>query len=255
MPNPFPTAHDLRGSYRETEANIARLRLLHGGGAAFSAEGDALAAVLGHALAFAAAESGAILVEDHGALRVEAARGDVLPVSTRFPAQGVLAAVLARDGAPLIRQDALSRLLLPAGGVAGLEILLPLRIRGDALGILVLVSRARLPAPDDADMLALSTLATMLALSLGAHAGAGRAQQTDQGKQVLAVLTARERQVLSLLPHGLTNADIGQRLNIATGTVKVHVERILFKLGMQDRTQAGALAVELGFVTSGAFDR
>lgn len=246
------TARDLRGRYRESEANTARLRLLHQAAASFAAPDSRLAEVLGYALDFAAVEAGAILLEDQGALRVVAARGDVLPASTRFPAQGVLAAVLAADAGPLVRIDAVSRLLLPSGGVAGLELLLPLRANGQTAGLLVLVSQARLPVPDEADMQALATLCTMLALSLRAGGSHVRAEPSDQGKQMLAGLTARERQVLALLPHGLTNADIGVRLNIATGTVKVHVERIIFKLGLSDRTQAGAFAVELGFVSSGA---
>ena len=248
----FATARDLRGRYRDSEANTARLRLLHNAAASFASAGPSLSEVLQHALDFAAIEAGVILLEEHGALRVEAARGDVLPASTRFPAQGPLASLLAPDAAPLVRTDALSRLLLPAGGVAGLEILLPLQARGQSNGLLVLVSQARLPPPDDADMQALATLATMLALHLHAGNAGQRTDTNEQGRQMLAALTARERQVLALLPHGLTNADIGLRLNIATGTVKVHVERIIFKLGLSDRTQAGAFAVDVGFVSSGA---
>jgi DNA-binding NarL/FixJ family response regulator len=62
----------------------------------------------------------------------------------------------------------------------------------------------------------------------------------------LDVLTDRERQVLSLVAHGLTNAEIGQRLYIAAGTAKVHVARLLYKLGARDRVQLVIIAHRAG---------
>lgn len=61
-------------------------------------------------------------------------------------------------------------------------------------------------------------------------------------------LTAREHEVLELLARGLTNAAIARRLGIRPGTVKVHVEHIIGKLGAADRTQAVVRAVELGIL-------
>ena len=62
----------------------------------------------------------------------------------------------------------------------------------------------------------------------------------------LAQLTPREVEVLRLLAQGLTNREIAARLIVSVGTVKVHVERILAKLGVSDRTQAAVRAVTLG---------
>ena len=62
-------------------------------------------------------------------------------------------------------------------------------------------------------------------------------------------LTQRELEVLRLIAEGKTNAEIAQTLFISVGTVKVHVERIIDKLGVSDRTQAAVRAVELGYVT------
>lgn len=59
-------------------------------------------------------------------------------------------------------------------------------------------------------------------------------------------LTPRELDVLRLLTQGLTNRQIAERLYLSVGTVKLHVERILAKLAVTDRTQAAARAVELG---------
>ncbi len=63
-------------------------------------------------------------------------------------------------------------------------------------------------------------------------------------------LTHRELDVLRLVAEGRTNAEIAQSLFISVGTVKVHVERIIDKLGVSDRTQAAVRAVELGYITS-----
>lgn len=51
-------------------------------------------------------------------------------------------------------------------------------------------------------------------------------------------LTLRERQVLSLIAEGLTNRQIGERLDLAEKTVKNYVSGLLAKLGMERRTQA-----------------
>jgi DNA-binding NarL/FixJ family response regulator len=63
-------------------------------------------------------------------------------------------------------------------------------------------------------------------------------------------LTPREMEVLGLLTTGQTNQQIAQTLTISKGTVKVHVERIIRKLGVSDRTQAAVHAIELGVASA-----
>jgi DNA-binding NarL/FixJ family response regulator len=53
---------------------------------------------------------------------------------------------------------------------------------------------------------------------------------------------------LGLLARGQSNPEIAQTLTISRSTVKVHVERIIRKLEVSDRTQAAVRAIELGIV-------
>lgn len=76
---------------------------------------------------------------------------------------------------------------------------------------------------------------------LASEATPGQSQPVEQ-------LTPREREVLQLVAAGKTNREIGHALSISLGTVKIHVEHIIAKLGVSDRTQAAVRAVELGMI-------
>ena len=55
-------------------------------------------------------------------------------------------------------------------------------------------------------------------------------------------LTTRERQIILVISEGVTNREIGRRLSMAEGTVKVHLHHIYRKLGIANRTALAVLA-------------
>lgn len=63
-----------------------------------------------------------------------------------------------------------------------------------------------------------------------------------------AELTERELEVLRYLAKGCSNREAGERLGISENTVRIHVSRILDKLGAGDRTQAVLIALQRGLV-------
>jgi two-component system, NarL family, nitrate/nitrite response regulator NarL len=68
-------------------------------------------------------------------------------------------------------------------------------------------------------------------------------EQRNVAENVLSVLTDRERQIMRLVSEGLSNKEIGRRLNIVDGTIKVHLHNIFQKLEISNRTVLAALAI------------
>ncbi|MFG1990249.1 response regulator [Actinoplanes sp. NPDC048988] len=72
-----------------------------------------------------------------------------------------------------------------------------------------------------------------------------------QALAALDVLTDREREVLVLVAHGLSNDDIAARLYVSPLTAKTHVNRAMAKLNARDRAQLVVLAYQSGLVRPG----
>ena len=185
---------------------------------------------------------GLIAKHQAGRFEVLSSIGVSPPQATRLPMRG---AVLATSRMPA------KVLLIPTpqssdwcvGRALAFELFVPLASAGQVAGLLALGSEMGGPNPTNEDLHTLSVLGPILGASLTTpHIARPRLNERD--KKLISGLTARETEVLSLLPRGMTNAAIAEELGMATGTAKIHVERILRKLHLQDRAQAAAKAVE-----------
>jgi DNA-binding NarL/FixJ family response regulator len=96
-----------------------------------------------------------------------------------------------------------------------------------------------------------------LAMHVIRQLGSGTPQDTNPSSEsqlhirpesISHSLTKREIEVLRLLAQGQTNQEIALSLVVSTLTVKTHVQRIIRKLGVADRTQAAVRAAELGLL-------
>ena len=77
------------------------------------------------------------------------------------------------------------------------------------------------------------------------------AASSQPAAQVRQALTGREQDVFSHIAAGMSNSEIAASLFLSEGTVKIHVGRILAKLGLRDRVQAVVLAYESRLITPG----
>ncbi|WP_433165054.1 response regulator [Kribbella sp. CA-247076] len=83
---------------------------------------------------------------------------------------------------------------------------------------------------------------------IGHFAADSRSDRQRQARERLAALTDREREVLTAVGRGLSNADIGKALYMSEATVKAHVSRVLVKLGATNRVQVAILAHDAGLL-------
>jgi DNA-binding NarL/FixJ family response regulator len=79
---------------------------------------------------------------------------------------------------------------------------------------------------------------------------ARRAEPATPLARALDGVTDREREVLTLIARGLSNAEIAQHLHLSPGTVKSHIGHLLAKLAARDRAQLVVIAYESGLVTA-----
>ncbi|MCX4721516.1 response regulator transcription factor [Streptomyces virginiae] len=102
------------------------------------------------------------------------------------------------------------------------------------------------------DALLAPSITRRLVERCGPGAAAANPAAADTVHQGLTALTPREREVLTLMGHGLSNAELARAFTLSEATVKTHVARIFAKLSLRDRAQAVVLAYETGLVTPGS---
>lgn len=78
--------------------------------------------------------------------------------------------------------------------------------------------------------------------------GVSRATQNQVGSITQALMTRRQSEVLELIAEGKSNKEIGRTLGLSDGTVRTHVNAIFKFLEVNNRTQAGVKARELGLL-------
>jgi len=93
-----------------------------------------------------------------------------------------------------------------------------------------------------------STLHKALAGTVESAAGAGYTGRVWEDGGEVERLSPRELDVLRLVVEGMTNKDIGATLYITEDTAKKHVQNIIAKMQVSDRTQAAVKALRLGMV-------
>jgi DNA-binding NarL/FixJ family response regulator len=75
-----------------------------------------------------------------------------------------------------------------------------------------------------------------LAVRNAEHRNAQRSRMHSKPEELVIALTARERQIMEFVSTGLSNREVGERLHISEGTIKVHLHHIFQKLSIRNRT-------------------
>ncbi len=254
MPNDSPTpeaesAFALRSALKQNQAQIAQDKLFEKFGQQLFVSGwstELLQWMLDEICLQFGAQHGLISQQHGGALKILALRGKSYPVGARIPMLGVLGQWLKEPIRFEVHQQYVPSLwTLPATAEAnGHCYHLPIACQQRAVGLLALITGNPL---SHSSLQILYSLCGMLGFAL--HGQAQASSVVDDS--YVQKLTPREREVFALLPSGASNALLASKLGISPGTVKIHIERILSKLDLNDRTQAAVKAVEAGFKSDG----
>jgi DNA-binding CsgD family transcriptional regulator len=238
------SARALRQSLKETQANDTHLRLYLNFGQQLFTHGWNISAAssLLHSLCNLLSAQHAILaIESSGKLVIFTQIGQTLPVGSRIPMMGILAMMLKNPVQFTVYENKNTQLWTHAD-LQHHECLVPIALGQHGKGVIAFSGKKLVL--NNAEIEALNAVSGLIALAISQHQGPAR---SEADLSILETLTPREREIFALLPAGLSNNELGLKLGIASGTAKIHVERILNKLGVKDRTQAAVKAVELGY--------
>lgn len=249
QPPAAESAFALRSALKQNQAQMAQDKLFEKFGQQLFVSGwstELLQWLLDEICLQFGAQHGLISQQHGGALKILAQRGKSFPVGARIPMLGVLGQWLKEPIRFEVHPQYVPSLwTLPASVETNLHYYhLPIACQQRAVGLLALITGNPL---SHNSLQILYSLCGMLGFALY-----GQAQATSViDDSYLQKLTPREREVFALLPSGASNALLATKLGISPGTVKIHIERILSKLDLNDRTQAAVKAVEAGFKSEG----
>jgi DNA-binding CsgD family transcriptional regulator len=239
------SARELRQSLKKIQSNDAYLRLYLNLGQQLFEHGwhqESASSLLGELCTLLAAEHGLIATENMGKLTVICNRGKALPVGARIPMMGALANMLKNPVKFNLQQGVSNHLWAHTEVASYQDFVIPIANQQRSLGILALSGKQLQLNHEDAQTL--HAIAGLVGLAMLLQQPSG---QTTIDRSILENLTPREREIFALMPAGLSNIELANKLGIAPGTAKIHVERILNKLNVKDRTQAAVKAVEMGY--------
>jgi DNA-binding CsgD family transcriptional regulator len=240
------SARELRQSVKRDHEESAKLRLFYLTGKMIFDKGWSQTTAQKILLTFCTqigAAHGLIATQDKSTLTVMANLGQTYPVGARIPIMGILAKLLKTPCEFQISHD-LTHLWSYPETASFTPSIIPIAYAQQSLGILAFSGNSMNLSNDD-----IQTIHSLAGLLGMAMMRSSKQEVSPEDLHVLESLTPREREVFALLPYGHSNAELGKLLEIAPGTVKIHVERVFNKLGVKDRTQAAVKAVELGFKT------
>lgn len=243
-PKELSSARAFRQSLREIESNESHLRLYLEFGQQLFMHGWNVntASNLLHSLCnLVSAQQAVLAIENMGKLVIYTQIGQTLPAGARIPMMGILAQMLKNPVQFALYENKNTQLWTHLDSLHH-ECLIPIVIGQFGKGVIGLSGKKLTLSQIERE--SLQAVSGIIALAISQHQGVARSE-SDQS--ILESLTPREREIFALLPAGLSNKELGHKLGIASGTVKIHVERILNKLGVKDRTQAAVKAVELGY--------
>lgn len=249
QPPAAESAFALRSALKQNQAQMAQDKLFEKFGQQLFVSGwstELLQWLLDEICLQFGAQHGLISQQHGGALKILAQRGKSFPVGARIPMLGVLGQWLKEPIRFEVHAQYVPSLwTLPASVEVNLHYYhLPIACQQRAVGLVALITGNPL---SHNSLQILYSLCGMLGFALY-----GQAQATSViDDSYLQKLTPREREVFALLPSGASNALLATKLGISPGTVKIHIERILSKLDLNDRTQAAVKAVEAGFKSDG----
>lgn len=245
-PESAVSARELRQTIKKEHEESAKLRLFYLTGKLLYDKGwspTIAQQILNAFCTQIGAAHGLVAVQDKSTLTVLANLGQTYPVGARIPVMGILAKILKSPCEFQVSHDLTPLWSYPE--TAGFTpTIMPIAYTQQPLGILAFSGNAR--SLSDEDRQTAHSLSGLLGMAI---MRASKQTVSPEDLQILESLTPREREVFALLSYGHSNTALANLLEIAPGTVKIHVERILNKLGVKDRTQAAVKAVELGFKT------